>query len=1153
MTPTRIAVIAAILLAACERSPGPSPGSAEYDELVAAFHTGVAAIQVGEDERAERALLRVIELAPGEPAAAANLGIVAFQQGRLEDAARWVERAWSAAPDEPNILILAALVDRGRGRLDEAIRRLRLVADVDAATGVSGSDPRVRFLLVQLLEQRAGPGDRAESQRLLEQLLVPDATDAFLLVESARQAARQGERAALARALERLEPLAAAWPEAARLQLERVRAEAVDPASAGMELAVLAATLEPLPSYARQRDAVLITEQQPDIVLTEFVRLPAPSPQPPAPDLELRFVASVIDAPGAAWLDARPLWLGGEATARIALLGSRMLWLAGQAGDPPAGQTIPVLSSPAAPNAPPALAALDFDYDFRIDLAIAGDSGLRLLRQDAGGRFVEIERAAVPQPLRTQAYTGVWAADIDMDGDMDLVLATPAASPLVLLNQGNGTFAGEELFDDAITRVRQFVWVDLDDDGDPDAVFLDAGGRVHVFANPRRDEPQFVRRDVPDALSSIHALAHGDLDADGTFDLLALREDGALLRAWIAPEGWQTAEAARWPEFTPSPDAARLIVADLDNNSALDVVASAAGRTQLWLGDGSYALVAHESLVVAVTAAADLTGGGRVELLAIDASGQPVRLSSRPGRDYYALTMSPRAADQPGDRRINTFGIGGVAEVRAGMLYQKQSISAPVVHFGIGEHTGVNVARIIWPNGIAQAEFDLLATQGGEPILAPQRLKGSCPWLFAYDGGGIRFVTDIIWRTALGLRINTYGSSAVIHSEDWVKIRGDQLAPRDGLYELSITAELWESHFFDHLSLMVVDHPDGTEVFVDEWFMLPPPELKVHATGPLQPVAAAADERGRDVTALVAARDERYVDTFELGDFQGVARDHFLELDLGADAPADAPLLLVAHGWVYPTDGSINLAIGQGGHSAPRGIRVEVADGRGGWTVVHSDLGMPAGKTKTVLIDLAGAFREGTPRRVRLWTNMEIYWDHAAWAEARPDTRLQLIRLLPDQADLRYRGFSRTRQAGRKAPELPDYSVAGTAPRWRDLAGYHTRFGDVRPLLRESDDRYVIMNAGDELLLRFAASPEPSTGWVRDYVLISDGWAKDGDFNNGFSSTLLPLPYHGMADYSRPPGRLEDDPAFRRHPGDWREYHTRYVTPGRFHHVLSRD
>ena len=50
-----------------------------------------------------------------------------------------------------------------------------------------------------------------------------------------------------------------------------------------------------------------------------------------------------------------------------------------------------------------------------------------------------------------------------------------------------------------------------------------------------------------------------------------------------------------------------------------------------------------------------------------------------------------------------------------------------------------------------QAEFDLAADQ---EVVATQRLKGSCPWVFAYDGTGMQFVTDFLWRSPLGLRIN---------------------------------------------------------------------------------------------------------------------------------------------------------------------------------------------------------------------------------------------------------------------------------------------------------------------------------------------------------------------------------------------------------------
>ena len=73
-----------------------------------------------------------------------------------------------------------------------------------------------------------------------------------------------------------------------------------------------------------------------------------------------------------------------------------------------------------------------------------------------------------------------------------------------------------------------------------------------------------------------------------------------------------------------------------------------------------------------------------------------------------------------------------------------------------------------------------------------------------------------------------------------------------------------------------------------------------------------------------------------------------------------------------------------------------------------------------------------------------------------------------------FRGFSQTTSPRGDAPETPDYErIANTTQRWRDLIGYHTRFGDVSALLAGVDDRYVIMNAGDELRLQFPEQPRP--------------------------------------------------------------------------------
>ena len=476
---------------------------------------------------------------------------------------------------------------------------------------------------------------------------------------------------------------------------------------------------------------------------------------------------------------------------------------------------------------------------------------------------------------------------------------------------------------------------------------------------------------------------------------------------------------------------------------------------------------------------------------------------------------------------------------------QRQLVTGPLVHFGLGEQSGADVVRIVWPNGAVRAEFE---TKADQIILAEQRLKGSCPFLFAYDGKEMKFVKDAVpWSSAIGLRINTLGTAKVEATEEWYKIRGDQLVARDGYYDLRITAELWETYYYDQLGLMVVDHPPGTDIFVDERFVIPPAKLAITTVETPRKIAHAWDDQGKDVTDVVTTLDEKYLDTFGRGRYQGVTRDHYVEVDLGDDVPVDGPLYLIAHGWMHPTDSSVNVAISQGNNSAAKPISLEVPDGKGGWAVAQPNLGFPAGRKKISLIDLTNVFSPGTPKRIRLRTTLEIYWDCLEWAKGIAGTDLRTVRLEANTADLHFRGFSVINQPNDSSPEVPDYNrLASSKQIWRDLIGYYTRFGDVRELLAETDDRYVIMNAGDEMSFRFAEQPAPPAGWLRDYLVIGDGWIKDGDYNSTFSKTVLPLPYHKKQQYITPPTKLEDEFVYKKYPQDWQKYHTRYVTPDVF-------
>jgi hypothetical protein len=807
---------------------------------------------------------------------------------------------------------------------------------------------------------------------------------------------------------------------------------------------------------------------------------------------------------------------------------------------------------------PEGVLAIDFNYDFRNDLVFAGDGGLHFFRQDNPTSFTDVSALTkLPQSVLGGSYTGAWALDIEADGDLDILLGADTGLPTVLRNNGDGTFTPLHPFA-GISGVQQLVWIDLNADGNPDAAIIDGVGQLHIFLNQRSGN--FTESHLS-GLQAVKAITAADVTQQGVLNLLAALRDGTIVRVFSNDpyKLWSTQQIAHVSN-APQELAGnvRLLAADLDNNGAVDLVlaplAPSATGALIWLqnANGVFEQLPQAAGPARTFSVADLKNDGRLALIGLGSNGHLAVAANHGAKNYQWQTIRPRARVATGDQRINPFGIGGEIEIRAGLLLQKQPIDSPELHFGLGEQKQADIARIVWPNGSVRAEFNFPADK---QIVTEQRLKGSCPFLFAWNGREMKFVKDSVpWGSALGLRINALGAAKIAATEEWYKIGRDQLKERDGFYDLRVTGELWETYYYDSMGLMTVDHPAGTEVFTDERYDVPPVKLAVTVMDEPQPIVRAMDDNGHDVTSIVSKQDGIYLDNFGRGQYQGITRDHFVEIDLPDTARTDRPLWLVAKGWLHPSDSSINVAISQGSAEKPHWLSLEVPDGRGGWRVAKPNLGFPAGRNKICLIDLANVFPSGVPHELRLRTNLEIYWDSLEWAQGEPGAPIKMQRLAPTIADLHYRGFSTIDQANDSSPEIPDYNrLSGTSQRWRDLEGYYTRFGDVRELLAAVDDRYVIMNAGDEMSLRFAAPPPPPPGWVRDFMITGDGWIKDGDYNSTYSQTALPYPYHARQDYNAAPSKLEDDWVFQHHKQDWETYQTRYVTPTTFQDALRTE
>jgi len=1138
--------LASLLVTACRTGSLPAKSSKEYDEVVRAFYVGLAALQVGDDVRADSKLAQVTQLVPTEPAGWANWGLLALRQRNFDAAAERLEHARSLAPGKDQIHYLLALLESSRGRSPEAIAALRKAIEINPRNLIA------TYKLAEEIERQGSENSESEFQGLIQKILEVQPDNLAAWLDLGRIAAKRGDANTLRHAVRKISEHASSWPPEVQQQMSALQTTATgpDPRQAATRITFLRNVLLRVPEYRRDLSFIKPPPGEEAEPFTHFLLMESPTYAPAPADTAISFAVEPLpNAAAGKWSWIGSLSLSGEGAPLVILANAREIHI-GDASYPfPGG---PSAVSPA----PEGITALDFNYDFKTDLVLAGAGGIRFLQQESADKFNDVTaQTKLPATITTGSFTGAWAADIDADGDLDIVLGADHGLPTILRNNGDNTFAEVHPFT-GVSGLLGFVWADIDADGDPDAALIDDQSKLHVFSNERSG--QFKERPVPSNIPTAGAIAAADVNGDGVLDILVAYPEGLILRMSDKDEGqsWDTEIIVQPPAVPYTRHARRLWIEDLDNNGGIDLILTSAPSSGesgalVWLNDdqGNFKPLSQSVGSAMVFDTADLNGDGRIDFLGLTNEGQPIQALNHGTKNYHWQVIRPRAAQATGDQRINSFGVGGEMEIRSGLLLQKQPITGPLVHFGLGDQTGADVVRIVWPNGSVRAEFELKADQ---IVVAEQRLKGSCPFLFAYDGKEMKFVKDAVpWGSAIGLRINTLGTARVEATEEWYKIRGDQLVPRDGHYDLRITGELWETYYYDQLGLMVVDHPAGTEIFVDERFVIPPAKLAITTVATPHQIARARDDEGHDVTDVVLTLDEKYLDTFGRGRYQGVTRDHYVEVDLGDEAPQSGPLWLIAQGWMHPTDSSINVAISQGQNIKAQGLSLEVPDGQGGWVVAQPNLGFPAGRKKVCLFDLTNVFRAGTSRRLRLRTNLEIYWDAFEWAQGAPEAQLRTTRLAPDFADLHYRGYSVIDQANQSSPEVPDYNqLSGTKQHWRDLIGYYTRFGDVRELLAQADDRYVIMNSGDEMAFRFAALPPPAAGWLRDYIITGDGWIKDGDYNSTFSRTVLPLPYHAKQEYTTPPGKLEEEWVYKQHPEDWQNYHTRYVTPAIFQNAL---
>jgi hypothetical protein len=441
-------------------------------------------------------------------------------------------------------------------------------------------------------------------------------------------------------------------------------------------------------------------------------------------------------------------------------------------------------------------------------------------------------------------------------------------------------------------------------------------------------------------------------------------------------------------------------------------------------------------------------------------------------------------------------------------------------------------------------------------MLEEAKLKGSCPFLFTWNGKKYEFLKDMLWRSALGMPVAIHGTDTTYAysnpSKEYLRIPGEKLKPKNGLYTIKISEELWEAVYFDKMALVAVDHPDSVDTYVDERFVAPPyPGRKLYLASQKHLPVSAVDGNGNNLLPKISKYDFQYVSNFSLGKFQGVAKEHDLILDLGNEAHADS-LFLFMRGWIFPPDASINTELTQTKKDQLQPPSLQVINKEGKWQTVIENIGYPMGRDKMEILNLSGKFLTPNDRRIRIRTTMQIYWDHIFFTTGQVKAPVKMVDLKMVRAQLNYRGYSASyHKGGPYGPEWFDYYNVTKGQKWRDLTGYYTRYGNVLPLLQKADDEYIIADGGDEVTIDFDATHLPSLpqGWKRDFLIYSEGWVKDGDLNTANGQTVAPLPFHDMPSY--PYGKVIIYPTDKAHREYQQKYNTRKVTTNEFKNAIK--
>ncbi|MEO7085630.1 MAG: FG-GAP-like repeat-containing protein, partial [Gemmatimonadaceae bacterium] len=592
-------LVACLAITACKRE---TPGG--FGAIVEAESLGATYLDANDLPKAEQAFKHLIALAPTDATARTKLGIVYVRMNRPKDAERQFQE--SAKLDTTNVdarLLLASLMS-ANGNRDAARQTL------EGLTKRTPVDPKVYYALAELARMNPDSAKgRADVRADLESLakLVPDNVPVRLALARALVATSDADGAL--RELESLEQLPPSLPREARPSFE----QSVDALRKGnvVSAAAALATFQHFLEVTIPFQSGLEVLRAPQIAVAGMPQLTLPTTEA----MRSRLASGNTDAP-VVFMDA---------TARFPAMGVNG-------------------------KGPFALAVGDYDGDGSDDFLVSTGAGRAMLMHWQGGEWIDASEKAGVNVVGAAAAA---FADVDDDGRLDLVVVDAAGKGYLYMNDGNGHFHDVAAKAGLASpgRTSKIIAADMDHDGDMDLVLATPTG-IRFYRN--NSDGTFLDVTAAAGLgapSGREGVAFADLDDDGMLDLVAIGGDGTAFYHNTHDRRFEDHSAA-------SGLAARgsvVAVADYDNDGYLDLFAG--GVFYRNMHDGKFsrderaaaALASLSTLTIHDALFVDYDNDGFQDLVIVGtpATGNGVRLLHNDGNGKFSDRSSilPQVGD----------------------------------------------------------------------------------------------------------------------------------------------------------------------------------------------------------------------------------------------------------------------------------------------------------------------------------------------------------------------------------------------------------------------------------------------------------------------------------------------------------------------------